>query len=243
LSQKMRRILTYILVLLLASFIAAMAMAGVALIPRDRIQKQLEESAEYLTQHEEHSEEENADTTVTPDGDPGNTDAPPVEIKKPYAVELSSNLYKENIEPLREVNTGMLCPVGVSALYTSEGIFLVDYEGNVVTDNLGVCEYGLYYCDVCCAITDHAYVHVDPETFEVSEVPGGHGGYDNTVYYDPSSGECFYNEFGYYVPVGEEVLQGPTVAILASRRPATEEEREWQKPKKEKSFATTGLTL
>ena len=53
-EEKMRRILTYILVLLLASFIAAMAMAGVALIPRDRIQKQLEESAEYLTQHEEH---------------------------------------------------------------------------------------------------------------------------------------------------------------------------------------------
>ena len=43
-EEKMRRILTYILVLLLASFIAAMAMAGVALIPRDRIQKQLEET-------------------------------------------------------------------------------------------------------------------------------------------------------------------------------------------------------
>lgn len=50
----MKKMLVYILVLLLVCFFATLAMAAVAMIPRDNIQAKLEESAEYLTQHEEH---------------------------------------------------------------------------------------------------------------------------------------------------------------------------------------------
>ena len=55
----MKKMLVYILVLLMVCFFATLAMAAVEMIPRDNIQAKLEESAEYLTEYSAASVHQN----------------------------------------------------------------------------------------------------------------------------------------------------------------------------------------
>jgi|GEM_PF-1947737 len=175
--------------------------------------------------HKKPEKETNKDEKpVAPDTE--KKEEPTYEPEKNYSVTYESSYTHQYIQSINP-NLGVV--------YVEEGnrTYLLDYSGNIMADctamNHKYEEYGTpfytNYCDsVCNIITDHN-MRVDPVTFEVDELPSGHGGYSLDFFYDAASQKIYTMDFGYIEEYTENI--DFAVVTLVEKRPATEEEKEW----------------